>query len=128
MSFSEFGGQQVGQLDLADFTFDLGISHRRIEIVLKARLGQQLYEQLLSQICMSAGGAFFDQEAGAARCTHQRVIADNTMKFRPQTVNVGIPQTFDPVTGPGAALGGAAGTRNFSWYGDAGIRRRLMSD
>src|SRR5205823_13987636 len=73
--------------------------------MLKARFGQQLHEQLLSQIGVSAGGAFLDEQTRAARGPHERMIADNAMKLGPQAVNVRVAQTIDPMSGSGTAFG-----------------------
>src|SRR2546421_9648103 len=96
--------------------------------MLKARFGQQLHEQLVSQIGASAGGAFLDEQSRAARGSHQRMIADNAMKFGPQAVNVRVAQTVDPMSGSGSALVRPAGARHFTRHADAGILRSLLSD
>ena len=96
--------------------------------MLKARFGQQLHEQLLSQIGVSAGGAFLDEQTRAARGTHERMIAHNAMKLGPQAVNVRVAQTVDPMSGSGSAFGRPAGARHFTGHTDAGILRSLMSD
>jgi hypothetical protein len=46
------------------------------------------------------------------------VIANNAMKFGPQTVNVRIAKTLDPMSGSGTSFGRSAGARDFARHAD----------
>jgi hypothetical protein len=61
MALAKFGSEQVRQLDLTDLALDLGVSHVRVEIMLEARFGKKLHEQLLRQVGVCAARALFDQ-------------------------------------------------------------------
>jgi len=65
MAFAQFRREQIRQLYLAYLTLNLSIGHRGVEVMLKPRLRQQLDEQLLRKIGISAGGTFFEQQTGA---------------------------------------------------------------
>ena len=41
ISLSQLGRQHVGQLDLADLGLDLGVGHRRVDVMLEPVIGQQ---------------------------------------------------------------------------------------
>ena len=88
MAFSEFGGEQIGEFDLADLAFDFVVSHFGIEIMLEPILAQQLNEEFLGQVRVGTASAFFNQETSAPRCSHQRMMRNNAMQFRPEAIDV----------------------------------------
>src|SRR6476660_6519054 len=104
MTLAKLGGKQIGQFDLANLAFDLSIGHRRVDVMLKTRLGQQLHKQLLCQVGISTGGALFDQQAGTSGSSHQRMIADDAVKFSPKAIDVRVTQAIDPATRSGASF------------------------
>ena len=55
MPLSEFRGEEVGEFDLANFTFNFVIGHLGIEIMFKPILAQQLDKQFLRKIRVSGG-------------------------------------------------------------------------
>src|SRR5512132_2226280 len=67
MALAQFGGQQVGQLDLANLAFNFVIGHFRFEIVLETVLAQQLNKKLLGQIGVGGGSAFLHQKTCTPR-------------------------------------------------------------
>jgi hypothetical protein len=56
--------------------------------MLETRFGQQLDEEFLGQIGVSAGSPFLDQQSRTARRSHQRMVADDAVKFGPKTIYV----------------------------------------
>lgn len=96
MPFAQFCGQQVGQLDLADFALDLVISHLGVEIVFEAVLAEQLDKQFLREIGVSSAGALFDQQAGAARGAHEGMVRDYAVQIGPETIDVRRAQALNP--------------------------------
>ena len=64
IAFTQFGRQHVGQLDLADLGFDLGIRHTAVNIMLKPLFTEQGDEQFLRQVGVGDILPFFDQEPG----------------------------------------------------------------
>jgi len=88
VTLTKLRGEQIRQLDLANFTLDLGIGHVRVEIMLEARFGKKLNEQLLRQIRVGAARTLFNQQAGTAGRAHQRMIANEAMQFRPEAIDI----------------------------------------
>ena len=112
MTFAEFGREQVGEFDLADFAFDFIVSHLRFEIMFEAVLAQELNKKFLREIGVSGGGAFFNQQAGASRGPHQRMVRNDAVQFRPEAVHVGQSQALDPLAAFRHALRSAFGARS----------------
>ena len=83
MTLSQFGCEQIRQLDLSDLAFDLRNGHRCVQVMQEARFRQQLHKQFLGEIGVGTAGALFNQQACAARSSHQRMITYNSMQFGP---------------------------------------------
>ena len=74
MPFSQLRRQEIRQLDLADLTLDLVVGHLGVEIVFETVFAEQLDEKFLREIGVSGSGALFDEQTGAARRAHERVM------------------------------------------------------
>ena len=96
MSFAQLSGQQIRQLDLADLAFNLVVGHLRFEVVFETVLAEQLNKKLLSQIGVGCARAFFNEEAGAAGRTYERMMRNYAVQLGPETIDVGRPQAFHP--------------------------------
>jgi hypothetical protein len=104
MTLSQLSSEQIGQLDLADLTFDFGVRHSSVEIMLKSGLAQQNYKKLLCEVDVSVMCPFFNQQAGTFRCPNKRMMTDDPVKFRPEAAHVGGEQILEPVSGPQFAV------------------------
>ena len=110
MTFAQFGRQQIGQLDLADLAFDLGVGHRRLKVMLEACLAEERDEKFLRQINISvAAFCAFDEETRAVRSAHERVATDDAVEFCPQARDIRAAQGLNPLCV--AAARGAFGDR-----------------